>query len=161
MTQTTTNHAHQISHPEKVKIKFMYCLHSISLTFKAGPCHNLCSCYIFHNKQKKNRTTTTTTNDSIQKSVRMTHWIEDFGLRISSVVHILQSGTDALLWFGWFVTLPSNVIKLQLVVKAAIDDWFMAINMRLNGVKLQQQQQRKSAHTNNKTSVVLKPVDIQ
>lgn len=158
MTQTTTNHAHQISHPEKVKIKFMYCLHSISLTFKAGPCHNLCSCYIFHNKQKKNRTTTT--NDSIQKSVRMTHWIEDFGLRISSVVHILQSGTDALLWFGWFVTLPSNVIKLQLVVKAAIDDWFMAINMRLNGVKLQQQQQ-KSAHMNNKTSVVLKPVDIQ
>lgn len=160
MTQTTTNHAHQISHPEKVKIKFMYCLHSISLTFKAGPCHNLCSCYMFHNKQKKNRTTTTT-NDIIQKSVRMTHWIEDFGLRISLWSYFAKwHGCSPLvrLICHFAIKCDQTATCCQVCHRWLIHGDKYAVKWRKTATTTTI---KKGAHTNNKTSVSLKPADIQ
>lgn len=128
------NRAKEREKKRVTKTKFMDCLHSISLIFETGLCLNLGNHFFFY--KTPNLTIGYTKWHTVKRE-------QFFGIFLT-MVQFVKSGLELRLTSVDLSLCPSNVIKLQLVVNAAIDDWFMAINMRLNGVKQQKHTEKES-----------------
>lgn len=90
----------------------MDCLHSISLIFETGLCLNLGNHFFFYKTPKL--------------TIGYTKWHtvkreQFFGIFLA-IVQFVKSGLELRLTSADLSLCPSNVIKLQLVVNAAIDD---------------------------------------